>query len=122
MSKGIWNGKQSISRQSFKELGICKERYLELRSGCGTGKYSRRTLSEACRGLEDAEPWILLSVTQNKSYDALRVKWELKEMGRIPYCRTDFYALRRQFYHNLDCLLRTERKNARVKEGEEIDG
>lgn len=113
MSKSIWSMGQSISRRSFKELGISKARYLELRSGCMTGKYSYRTLSKACAGLEDVKQWILLSVTQNKPYEVIEFDAKL---GRIAVGRTNFYALRRQFYHNLDCLLRAERENAAVKE------
>lgn len=119
MSKSIWSMGQSIPRRSFKELGISKARYLEMRSGCMTGKYSRRTLSKACTGLEDVKPWILLSVTQNKPYDAIEFDAKL---GRIDVGRTNFYALRRQFYHNLDCLLRTGQGDVSVKKGEKIDG
>lgn len=113
MSKDNLSRGQSIARPSFEELGICKERYLELRSGCAAGKYSRRTLSKACTGFEDVRPWILLSVTQNKPYDVIEFDAKL---GRIVVGRTNFYALRRQFYYNLDCLLRKEQGNAPVKE------
>lgn len=113
MSKSILSMGQSISRRSFKELGISKARYLELRSGCMTGKYSCRMLSTACTGIEDVKPWILLSVTKNKPYEVIEFDAKL---GRIAVGRTNFYALRRQFYQNLDCLLRTEQENALVKE------
>lgn len=43
-------------------------------------------------------------------------KWELKVIKRPPVGRSDFYGYRRRFYYNLDCLLRTERGNASVKE------
>lgn len=112
MSKDNLSSGQSIARPSFEELGICKERYLELRSGCAAGKYSCRTLSKACRGLEFIKPWIILSVTKSKSYDLI----EYSEMGRIPIGRSDFYGYRRRFYYNLDCLLREEQENASVKE------
>lgn len=112
MSKDNLSSGQSIARPSFEELGICKERYLELRSGCAAGKYSRRTLSKACTGLEFIKPWIILSVTKNKSYDLI----EYSEMGRIPIGRSDFYGYRRRFYHNLDCLLKSEQENVPVKE------
>ena len=100
------NGKRSISRLSFAELGIDKSMYLQLRAGCVAGKHGYETLSAACRGLEIAEPWIIMSVTQNKSYDAMRVKWELGEIKRAPIGRSDFYGFRRRFYYNLDRLLK----------------
>ena len=86
---------------------------MELRNGCAEGEYSHKTLSKACKGLEFIKPWILLSVTKSKSYDLIEFNAEL---GRIPIGRTDFYGMRRKFYHNLDCLLRTEQGNVPVKE------
>ncbi len=110
MSKGNLSRKenQGTPRLSFEAYNISRERYLELRNGCVTGKYSLELLSKACTGFEWIEPWILLSVTKGKSYDEMRKKWDLKEIGRIPYCRTDFYGIRRYFYHRLDLLLKEE--------------
>ena len=105
MSKDNLSRGQSIARPSFAELGICKERYLELRSGCVSGRYSRETLSKACIGLEFIEPWIILSVTKSKSYDFIEFN---EKLGRIPVGRSDFYGFRRKFYHNLDVILREE--------------
>lgn len=99
---------QGAPRLGFNAYNISRERYIELRNGCASGKYSRETLSRACEGLEFVKSYILLSVTQNKSYDAFRVKWELKEMEQIPIGRSDFYGFRRKFYHNLDVILREE--------------
>ena len=56
----------------------------------------------ACRGLEAISPWILLSVRQGKSFDTLAVRWELGEIEKPPFCRTDFYSCRRRFFANLD--------------------
>ena len=118
MSKGNLNRTvyQSAPRLGYSEYGISRERYLELSNSCADGKYSLKTLQKACKGIEFIEPWIILSVTKSKSYDELRKKWELREIEQIPYCRSDFYGWRRKFYHNLDCLLRTEQENAPVKE------
>lgn len=115
MSKTIWSRteNQGAPRLGFDAYNINRERYIELSNGCATGKYSPETLSKACRGLEFIEPWIILSVTKSKSYDLIEFHAEL---GRIPIGRSDFYGYRRQFYHNLDCLLRAERENASVKE------
>ena len=99
---------QRAPRFGYSEYGMSRERYLELRNGCAAGKYGLETLQEACRGLEFIEPWIILSVTKSKSYDALEIKWQLKEIEQMPCCRTDFYGFRRKFYHNLDVILREE--------------
>ena len=111
MSKNICNKteNQSAPRLGFDAYNISRERYLELCNGCTEGKYSPETLSKACRGLEFIKPWIILSVTKSKSYDALKIKWQLKEIEQMPCCRTDFYGFRRKFYYNLDCLLSSER-------------
>lgn len=114
MSRSIWNRteNQGAPRFGFDAYNISRERYIELRNGCAEGKYSPEVLREACRGLEFLEPWIILSVTKSRSYDLI----EYSEMGRIPVGRTDFYGYRRKFYHNLDCLLRSEQENVTVKE------
>ena len=79
-----------------------KTRYLKLRDNCASGKYSNKILHEACAELEFIEPWILLSVTKNKSYDRM----EYSELGRIPASRTSFYRYRKLFYCNLDMVLK----------------
>ncbi|MCI9142373.1 MAG: hypothetical protein HFH87_07085 [Lachnospiraceae bacterium] len=92
----------SISRHSWQHYGISKNRYRQLTEYIHSGKYSDLYFQAAHAANETIAKYILLSVTQNKSYDVLRVKWELKEMERIPYCRTDFYGIRRYFYHIFD--------------------
>lgn len=61
-----------------------------------------KILKVACKGLEAISPWILLSVRQGKSFDTLAVRWELGEIEKPPFCRTDFYSCRRRFFANLD--------------------
>lgn len=85
-------------RHSWQHYGISKERYRQLTEYIMSGRYAALASQAAHRANETIAEYILLSVTQNKSYDALRVKWELKEMERIPYCRTDFYGIRRYFF------------------------
>ena len=108
MSKGNLSRteNQGAPRLGFEAYNISRERYIELRDGCAVGKYSRETLSKACRGLEFIEPWIILSVTKSKSYDLIEFDYKL---GRVPVGRSDFYGYRRKFYHNLDVLLKEER-------------
>lgn len=86
-------------RYSWQYYGISKARYRQLTEYIQSGRYASLDSRAAHRANKDIAEYILLSVTQNKSYDALRVKWELKEMERIPYGRSDFYGWRRYFYH-----------------------
>lgn len=88
----------SVPRHSWQHYGISKERYGQLTEYIRSGKYASLASQAAHTANKTIAEYILLSVTQNKSYDALRVKWELKEMERIPYCRTDFYGIRRYFF------------------------
>lgn len=97
------------TRPSYPELGISKERLRELQNGCRVGIYSSEMLSKACAGFEFIKPWILLSVEKGRSYD--RLEFDL-QLGRVPIGRTDFYGVRRKFYHNLDRLLQAEQEDA----------
>ncbi len=85
-------------RHSLAYYGLTDERVEELEKLIQSGTYASLASQAAHTANEMIAEYILLSVTQNKSYDALRVKWELKEMERIPYCRTDFYGIRRYFF------------------------
>ena len=96
----------SVPRHSWQHYRITKERYRQLTEYIQSGRYVPVTRQAAYRANEMIAEYILLSVTQNKSYDALRAKWELKEIERIPYCRTDFYGIRRYFYHLFDLEIR----------------
>ncbi|MCI9008623.1 MAG: hypothetical protein HFI13_11000 [Lachnospiraceae bacterium] len=99
------NGTDTVRRRSYSEYGITKQRLAELKRGCRAGIYPPEILTAACAGIERISPWILLSVRQGKSFDRLQILWELGEMERPPYCRTDFYSYRRQFFANLNNLL-----------------
>lgn len=96
----------SIPRHSWQHYGITKERYRQLTEYIQSGRYASVARQAAHTANEMIAEYILLSVTQNKSYDALRVKWELKEIERIPYCRTDFYGIKRYFFSIFDKELR----------------
>lgn len=96
----------SVPRHSWQYYGIDKARYRQLAEYIQSGRYASAASQAAHTANKDIAEYILLSVTQNKSYDALRVKWELKEMERIPYCRTDFYGIRRYFFSIFDKELR----------------
>lgn len=97
---------RSAPRHSWEYYGLTDERVEELKRMIQSGVCEDLALQIANKANKDIAECLLLSVTQNKSYDALRVKWELKEMEQIPYCRTDFYGIRRYFYHLLDLEIR----------------
>lgn len=99
---------QGTPRHSLAYYGLTDERVDELEKLIQSGRYASLASQAAHTANETIAEYILLSVTQNKSYDALRVKWELKEMERIPYCRTDFYGIRRYFYYLFDLEVRKE--------------
>lgn len=92
----------SVPRHSWRHYGITKERRKQLTEYIQSGRYASLASQAAHTANETIAEYILLSVKENKSYDALRVKWELKEMERIPYCRTDFYGIRRYFISLFD--------------------
>lgn len=96
----------SVPRQSWQHYGITKVRYRQLTEYIQSGRYASLASQAAYTANEDIAEYILLSITQNKSYDALRAKWELREMERIPYCRTDFYGIRRYFMAIFDKEMR----------------
>lgn len=93
-------------RHPIEYYGLTDERVTELEMLIRSGRYSSLASQAAHRANEMIAEHILLSVTQNKSYDALRTKWELKEIEQIPYCRTDFYGIRRYFFSIFDRELR----------------
>lgn len=92
----------SVPRHSWQHYGITKERYMQLTEYIQSGRYASLASQAAHRANETIAEYILLSVTQNESYDALRVKWELGEIERIPYGKTDFYGIRRYAIHLFD--------------------
>lgn len=93
---------QGTPRHPIEYYGLTYERVAELEKLIQSGRYASLASQAAHKANETIAGCIILSIAQNKSYDALRVKWELKEMERIPYCRTDFYGIRRYFFHIFD--------------------
>lgn len=89
-------------RHSWRDYGIPKDRHRQLTEYIQSGRYDDIASQAAHEANKTIAQYILLSVKENKSYDAFRVKWQLKEMEQIPYCRTDFYGIRRYFYHIFD--------------------
>ena len=96
------NGTNTMQRRSYAEYGIERQRLEELQSGCRTGIYPPEILKAACKEFEFIEPLILLSVRQGKSFDKLKILWELGEMERPAVSWSGFYRFRRRFFANLD--------------------
>lgn len=97
---------KATPRESLGQYGITKARYRQLTKYIQSQKYDSIVQLAAHTANKMIARYILLSITQNKSYDALRAKWELKEMEQIPYCRTDFYGIRRYAIHLFDLEMR----------------
>ncbi len=97
---------EAAPRESWGQYGITKLRYRQLTKYIQSQKYDSIVQLAAHTANKMIARYILLSITQNKSYDAFRVKWELKEMEQIPYCRTDFYGIRRYAIHLFDLEMR----------------
>lgn len=93
-------------RYSWEHYGISKERYSQLTEYIRSGRYASLASQAAHRANKDIAEYILLSVTQNKSYDALEKLWARGEVERIPYGKTDFYGIRRYFFSIFDKELR----------------
>ncbi len=110
--------KKLIRNYTWQDYGISKARYREMRDMCRSGEYDDLVLQTAHKTAPDIEKYIYLSVVKNKSYRALEAKWDLGEMGRMPYNHNDFYGYRRLFYHNLDCLLKAGEENLSGGKGE----
>ena len=93
-------------RASYEELGIDDTRLKELQEIVRSGEYDDLVESAAVKVGRDVSEYILMSVREGISYDAMKIMWELKDIERIPYSRTSFYAKRRLFFYYLDCELR----------------
>lgn len=93
---------KSSPRHSWEYYGIDKKRYNRLVEYIRSGIYDTLASHSANMANKTISGHILLSVKENKSYDALKAKWELKEMEQMPYCRTDFYGIRRYAMHLFD--------------------
>lgn len=100
----------SAPRHSWEHYGISKERYRKLTEYIRSGKYTSLALYSAHTANEIIAEYIFLSIMENKSYDALKAKWELREMEQIPYCRTDFYGIRRYAMHLFDLEMKKIKK------------
>lgn len=93
-------------RYSWQYYDISKSRYRQLTEYIQSGRYAALASQAAHRADKDAAGYILLSIKQNLSYDALEKLWARDEIDRIPCSRTGFYYTKKYFYHLFDLEVR----------------
>lgn len=96
----------SVPRHSWQHYGISKERYSQLTQYIQSGRYASLASQAANAANEDVAKHLIISIAENKSYDALEKMWARGKIERIPYGKTDFYGIRRYFMHLVDLELR----------------
>lgn len=93
---------QSAPRYSWEHYGINKERHRQLTEYIQSDRYTILALQAAHRADKDAAGYIILSIKQNLSYDALEKLWARGRINRIPCSRTGFYYAKKYFFHLVD--------------------
>lgn len=93
-------------RHPIEYYGLTNERVAELVRLIQSDKYSCLASQVAHRADKDAAWYILLSIKQNLSYDAIEKLWARGEVDRIPCSRTGFYYVKKYFYHLFDLEVR----------------
>lgn len=91
-------------RASWEDYGLDKRRREELLEIVKSGKYAKIALDAAMRADEKAARHILLSATKDLPYEKIEY---VEGLGRCPAGRTDFYGLKRLFFHCLDEMLKS---------------
>lgn len=102
-------GKTKGIRASWRDYEITPERLNELMEIVKSNNYDTVVLSAARKADEKAAGHIIISVKENASYEALEAKWAAGKIEKIPLGRSDFYGVRRLFFHYLDIALRKMR-------------
>ncbi len=92
-------------RKSYADYGITDEKVKGLLRECRAGKHGAEVRTAAYKINPLIAEYIILSIMNKKSYDALKIKMELGEMECIPFGRSDFYALRLHTLVILDNML-----------------
>lgn len=98
--------RRGTPRYSWDYYGISKERYRQLTEYIQSGRYTALTSQSAHTANEMIAEYLIISIVENKSYDALEKMWARGEIERIPYGKTDFYGVRRYFMHLMDLEMR----------------
>lgn len=71
-----------------------------------SGRYASVVRQAAHTANETIAEYLIISIAENKSYDALEKMWARGKIERIPYGKTDFYGIRRYFMHLMDLEMR----------------
>lgn len=93
---------QSAPRYSWEHYGISKERHRQLTEYIQSGRYASLASQVAHRADKVVAEYILLSIKQNLSYDALDKLYARGGIDRIPCSRTGFYYTKKYFFHLMD--------------------
>lgn len=96
----------SVPRHSWQHYGITKKRYRQLTEYIQSGRYASVVRQAAHTANEMIAEYLIISIAENKSYDALEKMWARGEIERIPYGKTDFYGCRRYFVACFDKEMR----------------
>ena len=88
---------------SWDDYGIGKKRYTELQEVIRSGEHEEKVRSAASAADKKIAEYLLKSVKENKIYDKLEFD---SRLGRICAGRSDFYSIRRLFFHYLDVALK----------------
>lgn len=93
-------------RHTIEYYGLTDERVAELAKLIQSGRYTALASQAAHRADKDAAEYILLSIKQNLSYDALDKLYARGVIDRIPCSRTGFYYTKKYFFHLMDLEMR----------------
>lgn len=108
------SGRRNI-RASWSDYGIDKKRLRELREIARNRQYDEIVQAAANKANELAAAHIILSVMRNLSYEALEAKYASGKIEKVPLGRSDFYGVRRLFFHYLDVVLKELEKKGEEK-------
>lgn len=97
---------RATPRRPWEYYDITKERHKQLIEYIQSDIYAHLASQASREANKDIAEYILLSVKKNLSYDDLDKIWGRGDIERIPYCRTDFYGIRRYFIHLFDLEMR----------------
>lgn len=95
-----------IPRHPIEYYGLTDNRVAELVKLIQSGRYTSIASQVAHIADKDAAGYILLSIKQNLSYDALDKLYARGEVDRIPCSRTGFYYTKKYFFHLMDLEMR----------------
>ena len=103
---------QGTPRHPIEYYGLTDERVAELEKLIQSGRYSYLASQAAHRANETIAEYLIMSIAENKSYDALEKMWARGKIERIPYGKTNFYGIRRYFYSLFDKELKKNGEKA----------